>query len=129
MVNNLALGVLLVDTSMRIIETNYKMREWWPEIGMAAESGQPRCHTMLPAIHGDIPCANCPVAETLRDGQVHEDMVTMTRKDGPHTFRIIASPIHGRDGRVCAAIATYGDITEKLWLARELSQAQRLEAV
>jgi len=44
-------------------------------------------------------------------------------------FRIIASPIHDTEGRVTAAIASYGDITEKLRIARELNQAQKLEAV
>lgn len=129
MVNNMALGVLMVDTGMHILETNHRMRKWWPEIGQITESNRPQCYTMFPALRGDAPCKGCPVAAALLDGQVHEDMVTIAREDGPHIFRIMASPIHDCSGKITSAIATYGDITEKLRLARELTMAQKLESV
>ncbi len=129
MVNSMAIGVLLVDRDMHILETNHQMRDWWPELAQHSESELPLCHALFPAVGCTAPCKGCPVTETLRDGEVHENVVSMARQDGAHSLRIIASPIHDREGRVTAAIATYGDITEKLRIARELSQAQRLEAV
>ena len=125
-INNMALGVLLVDANMRVLDANKIMREWWP--GIESED-KPMCYDALPCPGRESPCEHCPVIDTLRDGEVHENLVQLPVSGDARVFRVISSPIHDRDGRVIASIATYGDITEKLRVERELNRAQRLEAV
>ena len=125
-VDNIALGIAVISPDMRIIELNHQMRQWFPEI---QTDERPICYRAYNHPPREAPCSYCPTIQTLADGQVHEATSSTPQKDGTHNFRIISSPIHDIEGRVVAAIEMVDDVTEKLRLEQELSQAQKLEAI
>ena len=126
MVDNIGIGVLLLDKELHILELNRQVRDWFPEIDL---SEQPLCHTVLNNPANTKRCSYCPTIQTFSDGQVHDATTVTPRGDKTKNYRIISSPIHDDGGDTVAAIVMMEDVTEKLALERELQQSQKLEAV
>ncbi len=108
LVENIAIGVTLISTDMRVLTANKQMKRWYPAVDF---SKQPICyHCFNDPPREDI-CTYCPVIKTLGDGRVHE-AVTETPSGGSiRHFRIVASPVKGRDGSIRAAIEMVEDIS------------------
>ncbi len=120
---NIGIGIALIDTDLRILERNKKMREWFPGL---QDDRLPFCqepHCLPPDRH------DCPIVRTLRDGKVHEETTTVSLEDRSATFRVVSSPIRTADGEVIAAIEMAEDITEKLNLEDQLRHSQKMEAI
>jgi PAS domain S-box-containing protein len=125
-VDNVGLGVSLIGTDMRIIEMNRQMREWFPDI--RAEE-KPICYRAFNDPPEEAPCSYCPTVKTLASGKVNEANTSTPHNGGVRNYRVVSSPIHDHDGQVVGAIEMVDDVTERLRLEQELSQAQKLEAV
>lgn len=124
--NNVNLGIIMVDLDMNIIETNNKMREW---SDIADETVGRQCFNVLfdPANHEA--CLNCPMKKTLREGITCDVEKEFSIKQEMRSFRVVTSPIFNERNEVVAAIGLYEDITTKLMLESDLRQAQKLETV
>jgi len=126
MMDGMGIGVLLIDSDMRVVEMNRQMAAWFPE---ATHVNKPFCHRVLPhPPHGET-CESCPVVDALRYGKVHEGTLSAQRPDGARIYRIVASPLFDVDGRAKAAIETVEDITERVSLEEQLRQAQKMEVI
>ena len=126
LLENIGMGIVLVDPRMRVLEMNKMMRQWFPGV---PEEGCPLCYESLPNPPRTIPCSGCPVQKTLEDGQVHEAVVQHNQRDGVRSFKIVSSAILDSDGRIAAVIELVSDITEELVLERELRQAQKMASI
>jgi two-component system, NtrC family, sensor kinase len=124
--NNLGIGVVMLDRDMRIMEMNRKMQQWFPEVNIGKETpcyqvfNDPQCKNI---------CDDCPMATTFQTGKVCEATRSVETEQGEREFRIVTSPVIDKSGSVYAGIALYEDVTEKLFLERDLAQAQKFEAV
>jgi len=125
--DNIGIGVTLISPAMEVLELNKRMRRWYPTVDPGE---RPRCFSVLPQPLRDEICDDCMVARTLKDGLVHEAAIEVRKKRGVRNYRIVSSPIlNPSSGRVIAAIEMVEDITERLSLAAQLQQAQKLESV
>lgn len=124
--NNLNVGIVMLDLDMNILELNRKMLQWFPGIAL----GRPiPCYHVLKSPPGTEVCHNCSMAKTFETHQTFEFSKNIRTTQGEREFRITTSPIIDRSGSVYAGIALYEDVTEKILLERELFQAQKFEAV
>jgi PAS domain S-box-containing protein len=125
-VENIGIGVALISADAHVLELNRQMRKWFPDILPGTRTP---CYQLFNNGSRDKPCQDCPTMEAMATGRVCESVVGSPGIAGKRSFRIIASPIHGRDGKVTAAIELVEDVTEKMTMERELRQAQKLEAI
>lgn len=125
-VENIGIGVAMVDKDMKILWMNNQMSVWFPGIQV---NDKPVCHRTFNTPHQELPCNGCPVVKTIKHGKTFESEIMMPITIGDRQFRIIASPIHDKDGKVVAAIELVEEITEKIAMERELRQAQKLESI
>jgi two-component system, cell cycle sensor histidine kinase and response regulator CckA len=124
--DNIEIGVALINPKMEILELNRRMREWFP----AVDPGQRSiCYHAFNDPPRETVCDNCPTQKTLRDGLVHEDTTQTPRAGGVRNYRIVSSPMFNSSGEVTAAIEMVEDITDRLSLESQLRQAQKMEAV
>ncbi len=124
--NNLNVGVAMLDPELKILEVNRKMLEFFPD----ASSDKSRfCYQVFNALGCDEICEECCMETALKTGKSCEIMRRVTTALGKRDFRIVMSPIFDGTHRVYAVIALYDDITERLMLEKDLNQAQKLESV
>ena len=82
-IENIGVGVAMIDPQMRIQTLNRQMREWFPAID---PSMKPLCYEAFnDPPEGDI-CPYCPTVRTLRDGKVHEAVTDTPMKGGVRNF-------------------------------------------
>jgi len=126
--DNIGIGVALINPSMEVLELNRQMREWFPNIDLGQRS---ICYRAFNEPPRDAVCNNCPTQKTLLDGLVHEDTTQThyTQRDGVRNYRIVTSPIFSPSGEVEAVVELIEDITEKLSLESQFLQSQKMEAV
>lgn len=109
-VDNIEVGIALIDPGMKILALNNQMRRWFPLID---SSLQPVCYEAFNNPPREAACSYCPTRKTLNDGKVHQ-AVTNTPSGGKvRHFKIISSPLKNRKGEVTAAIEMVEDITKK----------------
>jgi two-component system, NtrC family, sensor kinase len=123
---NIGLGVALISPEMKVLEMNRQMREWFPGAG---PEDPPICYQILNDSRRDTICDDCPVVKTFQSGDITEAITRIPVRNELRTFRMVASPIHGSEGKVTAVIKLMDDITVKMALERELRQAQKLESI
>lgn len=124
--NNLNVGVVMFDLNMKILEINKQMRHWFPDLSL--ETSIPYYSTLINPSRGDV-CHGCPITETFPTASACEVTINLTTAKGEREFRIVTSPIIDKSGSVYARISLYEDVTEKMLLERDLTQAQKFEAV
>ncbi len=127
LVENIGIGISLISPQMEILSLNRKMQEWFPGVD---PSKRPVCYES----YGDPPktkeiCSYCPVAKTLRDGNVHEAVSETPAGDETKNYRIISSPINDVSGNIVAVIEMVEDVTEKLKVEKERERADKLESI
>lgn len=123
--NNLNVGVVMFDLNMKILEINKQMRHWFPDLCLG--TSLPYC-TLIQPSRGDV--CYCPSPdETSQTANPFEKTINLATAKGEREFRIVTSPIIDKSGSVYARISLYEDVTEKMLLERDLTQAQKFEAV
>ncbi len=106
---NIGVGISLINPEMKILELNKRMREWFPDID---PDRHPICYQAFNVPPRQQVCSYCPTCKTLQDGRVHE-ATTRTPRDGEvFNYRIISSPLRNAAGELVAAIEMVDDITE-----------------
>ena len=109
-INNIGIGISLLNRDMRILSMNDQMKRWFPEI---KEESNPICFKAYNKPARSSACSYCPAVKTFADGEVHED-ITATPSNGTiRNFRIITSPIKDQKGNIAAVIEMVEDITER----------------
>jgi len=121
-IENIGVGVAMIDPAMRILTLNRQMREWYPAIN---PSMNPLCYEVFNDPPAKEICSYCPTSRTLRDGQVHEAVTDTPTREGVKNFRIIATPVTDSEGRVVAAIEMVEDITERRRAAEALRVSEQ----
>lgn len=121
-VENIGVGVAMIDPAMQILTLNRQMREWFPKVN---PSDKPLCYESFNDPPARDICPYCPTNKTLRDGQVHEAVTHTPSGEGVKHYRIIATPITDSKGRVVAAIEMVEDITERKQAAEALRASEQ----
>jgi len=121
-VENIGIGVSLINPKMEILAVNRQMRQWFPDVNV---STRPICHKVFNNPPRDDICSYCPVCKSLKDGQVHESITETPAGDKIVNYRIVSSPIKDTDGKVIAAIEMVEEITERKKAEEALRESER----
>lgn len=124
--DNINIGVILVDTEMKVLEMNKKMREWYPESENLVTK---HCYEFMQNNKRETICNDCPIVEIFTSGTIIEIDKQLIIDEEKRDFRIVSSPVFDKNGQVTSAISLYEDMTERLNIEKDLHQAQKLEAV
>ena len=109
-IDNIAVGVALINPDMEVLSLNSQMKKWFPHIDT---SKRPICFKSFNDPPRDGVCSYCPTCKTLRDGLVHQSVTETPSGDDITNYRVISSPIKDCNGDVTAAIEMVEDITEQ----------------
>ncbi len=120
--DNLSVGVAMINKEMEVLTVNPQMRKWFPESGYES---CPKCYEAFnyPSKHGI--CADCPVAKSLGDGDIHYLEREVQTPQGKRVFGITATAITDHDGQINAAIEMVDDITERKQMEIKLRDAKK----
>jgi two-component system cell cycle sensor histidine kinase/response regulator CckA len=124
LVNNLGLGIMVIDRDMVVIMSNNQMKQWNPGVN---DSGKQRCFQVLPAHPQEHFCRMCPARKTFEDGLMHEVLTDATINGELRHHRVQAFPVRDPTGKTVTAIIVIEDITERMALEERISGAQKLE--
>jgi len=116
-IDNIRIGISVINPSMQILTLNRQMQQWFPNIDI---SKRPICYEVFNEPAGKKVCSYCPVFLTLQDGQVHEAITNTPRGDEVRHYRLISSPLKDKKGNVIAAIEMVDDITSRIQMEEEL---------
>jgi len=124
--DNLQIGVVMIDPRMEILGINRQVGQWFPQ---AREATGKLCYQVF--VEGDqqAPCELCPSQAVFATGKASEVTLRRETAEGEKFFRALASPMYDENGEIVAALELLEDVTEALAAERELRQAQKLEAV
>ncbi len=127
MIDNLNVGVVLMDTHCTILEANRTAQTWFPDMD---PQNPLKCQKIYNREEADSPCPGCLVTAAAQDGQRHEDIQIFHLENGRQmTCRIVASPIRDSSGEVRQVIQTLEDITNRIRMEEEIRQSHKMEAV
>lgn len=125
-VDNIDIGVAIINPQMEIIRMNPQMQTWFSHV--QPDTGS-LCYQSFQIEPQKSPCENCPALKTFAAGKSFETTIRVKGKQRDRYFRDHSSPIHDEEGNIIAVILLVEEVTEKLVLERELRQAQKLEAI
>jgi len=118
-VDNIGIGVALISPEMEVLSLNNQMKKWNPHVDLKDKH---ICYRSFNNPPREEICSYCPTIKTLKDGLVHEDITETPMGGQIFNYRIVASPIKDKSGKVIAAIEMVEDITERKKLEKENSR-------
>ncbi len=132
-VDNVGLGITLINQEMQILQANRFVRERFPDVDFSAK---PICYRTFHGPDRNEPCRSCVTRQTFHDGRSHEKITEIAHGGVLRSYRLVTSPVFDHDGRVGAVVEIGEDITErsrfeaeKAELEKQLRQAQKMEAI
>jgi PAS domain S-box-containing protein len=120
-VDNIGIGVALINPNMEILSMNKQMCEWFPGIDV---SQRLICYKVFNDPPRENICSYCPTHKTLKDGQIHESITNTPRGDEIVNYRMISSPLKDKAGNIIAAIEVVENITERKRSEEALKQSE-----
>ncbi|SMC97849.1 PAS domain S-box protein [Sporomusa malonica] len=120
LVDNIGVGVTLINRNMEIISTNTQLTKWFPNIDI---NKRPKCHQAFES-RFEI-CENCPVSKTFHDGSINEKITTPVVDGVTKCYRVVSWPVMGRDGIVSEVIEMVEDISERRQTEEQLLKLSR----
>ncbi len=119
--DHIGVGIALISPDMEILTLNPQMKEWFPDVDTDLK---PLCYKSFNDLPREAVCSDCPTFETLQDGKVHESVADTPRGHEIRHYRIIASPLKDKAGRIVAAIEMVTDITESMRTQQKLKESE-----
>jgi len=109
-VDNIGIGISVLNRRLEIVDMNAYMRENFPHIrpgtGMI-------CHMSFYSPPRPQPCEDCPCVRTFQDGQPHEFVTKVDTPQGLRIFYVTSSPIREENGEADYVIELVEDITDQ----------------
>ncbi|EKD37439.1 MAG: PAS/PAC sensor signal transduction histidine kinase [uncultured bacterium] len=123
--DNLHIGVVMIDSQMELKQINRQMRLWFPylkgELGTWCFKEFARRQQSLRE--------NLWAMEMFDFGATKKFTGTLTTSEGERIFKMLFYPVYDDSQHVTATIGLFEDITDALAAEHELRQAQKLEAI
>ncbi len=114
-VDNLPLGVALVDARRQVIFANPRMRAWFPRMTRAGGAVCCECRSD----QRDGKCPDCPLRLAAITGKARAREIEVDCMGAVKQFRVTVSPFAAQDGET-VAVAVFEDVSERKAAEREL---------
>ena len=121
-VDNLEVGISLINPDMEIVEVNKAFTRYFPNVRPAC--GQ-ICYEQYNDPPRSEPCWYCPCVLTLQDGEVHEAITETPAGSEIRYYHLVSSPIKDSEGRVQYVIELTEDITERKKAQESIDRANQ----
>jgi len=109
-------GVAIITSDFHLVETNSKMREWFPRL---ADDAFPLCYAGLFSRSG-TPCPACPAVESIRTGRHNRAVIECRHPErGDISYRVSCAPLKSADGQICGILEIAEDVTADVRQERE----------
>ncbi len=118
-VNDISIGIVLVDRDMKILSLNPRIYQWFPQLYEGADWGK-----HFEDFQDDDGSA-APWILCLRDGWVHESVMKTPADDDVRYYRIVSSPILDENGEVVNMIQMVEDISERMRAEEALRKSEK----
>lgn len=122
LINTLDIGISVIDSKLRIILSNDKMKEYFPSLD---DSKKYTCYKFYNAPPKNEPCDYCPTVKTFNDGKVHDSITDTPLNEETVNFRVISSPVKDKSGKVKFVIEMVEDVSEKTQMEIKLKDQLR----
>jgi two-component system cell cycle sensor histidine kinase/response regulator CckA len=118
-------GVSVLDRSYTIVHTNRIMRQWYEESGPLV--GQKCFH----AYHGsDSHCRRCPTRRAFSSGLAESEVLPGKPGSPVEWLEVYSYPLKDQRSREITGVVEFvRDISQRVNLERQLTQAQKMEAI
>lgn len=120
-VDNIAIGIAIINPNMEIVSVNEQVKKWLPAINI--EDKPLCCKIFVDQSCKDI-CLDCPVAKTLKDGNIHETEKNVKIEGKIRYLKIVASALKDDHGEIIAAIKMVEDITTRRQYENALRESE-----
>lgn len=124
-IDNISIGIAMVDKQMRVIALNRQMREWFPHVNT---DDNPSCYQVLRGDNQDSICSYCPANQSFIDRKVHEVIIDSMINDKVVTYRILSCPIVNSEGEVVSVAELVEDVTEQRKAQVKLKEALEIQS-
>ncbi len=121
LVDNINIGIALISHEYEILSLNSQMKRWFPDLDL---SKKPICYQSYHSPAREEKCDDCPIYETLQDGQIHESISEILLNGETKNLRIVSTPLKDQDGQIIAAIEMIQDITKQKKMETELRESE-----
>jgi len=126
LVENIGLGVTMLNPNMEIMAMNKQMQQWFPNVDVSKKQV---CHHAFNDPPSEECCSYCPVIKTFADGRIHEAVTETPTEEGLINYRVVSTPIKDNEGSVTHVIEVVEDITERLKMEEELQRSKKIESI
>jgi PAS domain S-box-containing protein len=115
--DNLPVGVILIDRKQQVLLVNALIFKWFPNVMEDSAN----------LLAGKIDNLSKKLDEEVKHGnEITEKLATA---NGERIFRTVISPVFDHDGGLSSFVKIFEDITKRLEIERGLHQAQKLESI
>lgn len=108
LVNTIGLGVILIDSDLRIQFANPQAKKWFD---LKKIDHHPLCFTVIHFNSESGISPNCPTKKTFHDGKIHQTEFSTTIDDQKRVFKVISTPVKDDLGHISSVIELIEDIT------------------
>lgn len=124
-IDNVNMGIAIIDRDMRVLTVNKQMQQWFPQIDV---DENPTCYTVLSAMPQESMCPHCPTFQSFKDGQVHEAVIDAVISGRVVTYRLVSCPIRDEAGIVASVAELVEDITDQRKAHLKLKKAFEIQS-
>ena len=127
-IDNLPVGVVLVDAAGAVLESNKKRSEIWGSGVVREINAGGRCPIKAKWSNNgmQVPKDGWPISRALKNGEfVKGEMIDVIHPDGKHGTELLsAAPVHDSKGKRIGAVGIVQDVTEQRQLEHEALEAK-----
>lgn len=124
-IDNINIGIAMIDKNMRVLAINKQMQDWFPH---AKLEDKPMCYKILRGHDQDQTCTYCPAFLSFKDGKVHESIIDVAIKDRIVSYRLLSCPIRDNDGEVVYVAELVEDVSEQRRAQMKLREALEIQS-
>jgi PAS domain S-box-containing protein len=127
LVNNIGVGILVIDRSYQIHYSNPQILEWFPYI---KNMKNPSCKLLFENRAENNVCEKCPTKQVFADGTVHQSFLTVEKDSSVRSYKVISTPLKDDEGNITSTVEIIEDITlEKQHENEIISSKNQLQEV
>lgn len=119
--NHLPIGVLMINRELKVLESNSKMKEWYPGL---AQKQEYTCYNIMNPDDKTKQCVSCPVRKTFDEGKVYELEKRKITKEGETYKKLTTNPVYNEKNEIIAVLETLQDITKQKKYEKQLQDSQ-----